>query len=103
MKRLLVGAWIVFGLDLVLFGLMVRQSIGAFAAGEVDDEARVLATTVTAVAAVWLCLVNLVLVVGWWRDSRAWLWAAVAGGALPLLWVWAAMAEVFTEWVVGPR
>lgn len=103
MKKLLAGAWTVFALDLVLLGLMVRQVWGVDPGPGGSDEARALLTTLTAAAAVWLCVVNLVLVVGWWRDSRAWAWIALVCGALPLLWVWAVMAEVLTEWAFGTR
>ena len=103
MKKLLAGAWIVFALDLVIFALAVGQLWrGGFGSGD-SEETLALANTLTVVAAIWLCLVNLILVVSWWRDSRAGVWIALVCGALPLLWVWAATAEVITAWALGPR
>lgn len=102
MNRLLAAAWIVFALDLVVLALMAWQVVaGDF--GDGGDVERSYALTVTVGMAVWLAAVNLLLVVGWWRDSRGALWVAVVGGAMPLLWAWTAVASAITDWVQAPQ
>ena len=84
MNKLLAAAWILFALDLALLVLMASEML----VGNVPETERDYAAAVTWVLTVWLCLVNAVLLVGWWKDSRAVLWVAVVGAALPLLRAW---------------
>ena len=102
MNKLLAAAWIIFALDLVVLALMGWQvAAGDFSGG--GDVERSSALTVTIGMAVWLAVVNLVLVVSWWRDSRGALWVALVGGALPLLWAWTAVVSAITDWVQAPQ
>ena len=97
MKKLLIAAWIVFALDLVILALMVRE-LGRAEFSEAD---RDFAVSIIWRFGIWMGAVNLVLVVGWWRESRTWLWVALAGGGLPLLWAWAMAVQAITEAASG--
>ncbi len=96
------AAWIIFALDFVVLALMAWQ-VAAGDFGDGGDVERSDALTVTVGMAVWLAVVNLVLVVSWWRDSRGVLWAALVGGALPLLWAWAAVVSAIADWAQAPQ
>jgi len=99
MNKLLVGAWAVFVLDLVVLVLMVRELLTV----DFSEADRAFATSVIWVFALWLCLVNLVIVVSWWRDSRGGLWAALALGGLPLLWAWTRAVQAITDAATAPQ
>lgn len=100
MNKLLVSAWSIFALDLLVLALMGWQvAAGEFPGGEAE---RADAVTVTIGMAVWLAVVNAVLVAGWWRDSRGALWVALVGAALPLLWAWTAVVSAITDWAQAP-
>ena len=102
MNKLLIAAWAVFALDLVVLGLMAWQvAFGDFGDGGEAD--RSYALIVTLGMAVWLAFVNLVLIVSWWRDSRAGLWTAVVCGGLPVLWAWTAAVSAISEWTAAPQ
>ena len=79
MNKLLAGAWILFALDLVVLLLMAIELV----VGNVPEADRDYAVAVTWGFTVWLCVVNAILIVGWWKESRAALWVAVGTGALP--------------------
>ena len=102
MTKLFAAAWAIFALDLVVLALMAWQ-VAAGDFGDGGEAERSYALTVTIGMAVWLAVVNLVLVVSWWRDSRAALWVAVVGGALPLLWAWTAVVSAITDWAQAPQ
>ncbi len=68
MKKLLIGAWLVFALDLAILLLMVR--VREHATAEFSDADREFAISVIWKFAAWLGAVGIVLVVAWWRDSR---------------------------------
>ena len=99
MNKLLAGAWIVFALDLVILLVMVRELFTA-EFGEVD---RDFAVSVTWTFAVWLCVVNAILVFGWLRGSRGGLWTAVVCGGLPLLWAWMMVVQAITDSASAPQ
>jgi len=101
-NKLLATAWVIFALDLVVLALMAWQ-VAAGDFGEGGEAERSYALTVTIGMAVWLAAVNLVLVVGWWRDSGAALWVALVGGSLPLLWAWTAVVSAITDWAQAPQ
>ena len=102
MNKLLASAWVIFALDLIVLAMMAWQvAFGDF--GEGGEAERAGATTVTIGMAVWLAVVNLVLVLSWWRDSRAGTWVALIGAALPLLWAWTAAVSAITDWVSAPQ
>ncbi|MGE0258741.1 MAG: hypothetical protein AB7T18_08295 [Alphaproteobacteria bacterium] len=84
MKKLLIAAWIVIALDLAILVVMIR----ALTTAEFSDADREFAVSVTWKFAIWLGAVGIALVVAWWRGSRAGLWFAPIGRALPLLWAW---------------
>ena len=102
MKKLLIGAWTVFVLDLVVLGLMVREVLVSDFGGGDGEAERGFATTVTIGMAVWLCAINVILVVGWLRESRTGLWTAVICGSLPLLWFWTAAVQAITDVASAP-
>ena len=97
MKKLLIGAWIVIALDLAILLLMIRE----LATAELGDADREFAVSVIWKFAIWLGVVSIALVVAWWRDSRAGLWIALVGGALPLLWAWTMVVQVVTDTASG--
>ncbi|MGD9616131.1 MAG: hypothetical protein AB7H90_11625 [Alphaproteobacteria bacterium] len=97
MNKLLIGAWIVFALDFVILLLMIRE-LGTAELSEADRE---FAVSIIWRFAIWIGAVNLALLVGWWRESRAWLWVALAGGGLPLLWAWAMAVQAITDAASG--
>lgn len=99
MKKLLIGAWIVFALDLVILLLMLW--VRDVATAEFSDADREFAISLIWKFAIWLAAVNIVLVVGWWRESRGWLWVALIGGGLPLLWAWAMAVQAITDAASG--
>ncbi len=99
MKKLLIGAWIVFALDLVILALMVRE----LATVEFSDVDPDFAVSVTWKFAIWVGAVNVALVAAWWRDSRTGLWIALIGGALPLLWAWTMAVQAITDAARGPQ
>jgi hypothetical protein len=101
-NKLLAAAWIIFALDLVVLALMAWQ-VAAGDFGDSGDVEHSYALTVTIGMAVWLVVVNLVLVVSWWRDSRGVLWVALVGAALPLLWAWTAVVSAITDWAQAPQ
>jgi hypothetical protein len=98
-KKLLIGAWIVFALDLVILALMVRELTTA----EFSDVDPDFAVSVTWKFAIWVGAVNVALVAAWWRDSRTGLWIALIGGALPLLWAWTMAVQAITDAARGPQ
>ena len=99
MKKLRAAAAAVFGLDLVVLGLMIRDLMVA----EFGPTGRVQATVFTEATGAWIAVVGLVLVASWWRGSRFGIWVALACGALPLLWVWSVIVQEITEWAAVPR
>ena len=92
MKKLLAAAWILFVLDLVVLLLMTREVV----AGSLPEGERDYAVALTWGIAIWLCLVNAILIAGWWKESRVLLWVAVATAALPLLRAWTAAVTAFS-------
>jgi hypothetical protein len=94
MKKLLIGAWLVFALDLAILLLMVR--VREHATAEFSDADREFAISIIWKFALWLGAVNIVLVVAWWRESRTGLWIALVGGGLPLLWAWTMAVQAIT-------
>jgi hypothetical protein len=98
-KKLLIAAWIVFALDLAILLLMLRE----LATAEIAEADREYAVSVTWTFGLWVCAVNAALLVGWWRASRAGLWIAVVGGALPLLWAWTMVVQAITDAATGPQ
>jgi hypothetical protein len=94
MKKLLIGAWLVFALDLAILLLMVR--VREHATAEFSDADREFAISIIWKFALWLGAVNIVLVVAWWRESRTGLWIALVGGGLPLLWAWTMAVQGIT-------
>lgn len=96
MKKLLIGAWVVFALDLVVLGLMVREVLIGDFSGDAEVE-RAYAVTVTIGMAVWLCAINAILVVSWVRESRTGLWVAIVCGAMPLMWAWTAAVQAISD------
>jgi hypothetical protein len=104
MKKLLIGAWVVFALDLVVLGLMVREIMIADFGGAADAEAaRAYAVTVTIGMAVWICAINAILVVSWLRESRSGLWVAIVCGAIPLMWAWTAAVQAISDVASAPQ
>ena len=99
MKKLLIAGWIVFALDLAILLLMVR----ALATAEFSDDDRDYAVSVTWTFGLWVCAVNAVLLVGWWRGSRTILWIALIGGGLPLLWAWTLAVQAITDAATAPQ
>ena len=99
MKKLLIGAWIVVALDLAILLAMLR----ALATAEFSDADREFAVSVTWTVALWVGAVNLTLVIAWWRGSRAGLWVALVGGALPLFWAWTMAVQAVTDAGTGPQ
>jgi hypothetical protein len=83
-NKLLATAWILFALDLVVLLLMASEVL----VGNVPEAERDYAVAVTWGLTIWLCLVNAILIVGWWKESRAALWVAVVTAGLPLLRAW---------------
>jgi hypothetical protein len=98
-KKLLISCWIVFALDLAILLLMVR----ALATAEFSDDDRDYAVSVTWTVGLWVGAVNVALLAGWWRDSRAILWVALIGGGLPLLWAWTMAVQAITDAASGPQ
>ena len=96
---LLIGAWIVFALDLVILLLMVRELAGT----ALPEEERGYATWATWMFALWLGVVNVTLVASWWRGSRAGLWAALICGGIPLLWAWTMVVQAVSDAAGGGR
>lgn len=92
MRKLLIGVWIVLALDLALLALMV-QELGK---PELAADERDIAMSIIWRFAVWVVAVNAALVIGWWRESRGWLWTALIGGGLPLLWAWAMAVQAIS-------
>jgi hypothetical protein len=92
MNKLLAAAWILFALDLVVLLLMASELL----VGNVPEPERDYAVAVTWGFAVWLCLVNAILIVGWWKESRVALWVAVATAALPLLRAWTTLVSAIS-------
>jgi hypothetical protein len=92
MNKLLVTAWILFVLDLVVLALMASEVL----VGNVPEAERDYAVAVTWGITVWLCLVNAILIVGWWKESRAVLWVAVGTAALPLLRAWTTLVTALS-------
>jgi hypothetical protein len=99
MNKLLAGAWIVFVLDLAILLLMARELLTA----EFSEPDREFAMSVIWRFALWVCAVNLALILGWWRSSNVWLWIALIGGALPLSWAWTMAVQAITDAAGGPR
>jgi hypothetical protein len=99
MKKLLIGAWIIVALDLAILLLMVM--VWDRATAEFSDADREFAVWVIWKFAIWVGAVTIALVVGWWRASRAWLWVAVVGGGLPLLWAWTMAVQAITDTATG--
>jgi hypothetical protein len=97
-KNLLITAWIVFALDLALLLLMVRE-LGTAEFSEADRE---FAVSVIWKFGLWICAVNLTLVIAWWRENRTGLWIALIGGGLPLLWAWTMAVQAITDAARGP-
>lgn len=99
MNNLLVAAWAVFALDLVILLLMVWELLGtAFSEADRADAASVIWTY-----AAWLCFVNFILVLSWWRGSRVGLWIALICGALPLAWAWTMAVQAITDAATAPQ
>ena len=73
------------------------------ASAELSDDDRDYAVSVTWTFGLWVCAVNAVLLVGWWRDSRATLWVALIGGGLPLLWAWTLAIQAITDAATAPQ
>jgi hypothetical protein len=96
MKKLLIGAWVVFAFDLVVLGLMVREVLIGDFGGDAEAE-RAYAVTVTIGMAVWICVINAILVVSWLRESRTGVWTAVICGAIPLMWAWTAAVQAISD------
>jgi hypothetical protein len=92
MKKLLVGAWILFALDLVVLAMMASEILH----GNVPEAERDYAVAVTWGLAIWLCLVNAILIVGWWKESRTALWIAVVTAGLPLLRAWTTLVSAIS-------
>jgi hypothetical protein len=92
-RKLLIGVWIVLALDLALLALMV-QELGK---PELGADERDVAVSIIWRFAIWIGAVNAALVLGWWRESSAWLWTALIGGGLPLLWAWAMAVQAITD------
>jgi hypothetical protein len=92
MNKLLATAWILFALDLVVLLLMASEVL----VGNVPEAERGYAVAVTWGLTVWLCLVNAILIVGWWKESRAALWVAVVTAALPLLRAWTTLVSALS-------
>jgi hypothetical protein len=104
LKQLFVLGWVVFALNLAVFGMMVRELLVAdFAARDSGADELVFAQTMTLAMAIWLCFINLMLVIGWWRASRMGLWLAVVCGIVPVLWAWSVAVQVITEWAAAPQ
>lgn len=99
MNKLLAGAWTVFALDLAILLLMLRE----LGAAELGDADRDFAISVTWTFAIWLGIVNAIIVFGWWRGSRAALWTALIGGGLPLLWAWTMAVQAIADSAGAPQ
>ena len=92
MNKLLAAAWLLFALDLVVLLLMASEVL----VGNMPEAERGYAVAVTWGLTVWLCLVNAVLIVGWWKESRVALWVAVVTAALPLLRAWTTLVSAIS-------
>jgi hypothetical protein len=92
MNKLLAAACVLFALDLVVLLLMTSELL----VGNLPDTERDYAVALTWGLAVWLGLVNTILIVGWWKESRAALWAAVGTAALPLLRAWTTVVSAIS-------
>lgn len=92
MNKLLAAAWILFALDLVVLLVMASEVL----VGNVPEADRDYAVAVTWGLTVWLGLVNAILIIGWWRESRAALWVAVGAAALPLLRAWTTLVSALS-------
>ena len=103
MNRLQATAWTLFALDFVVLAMIVREVlVGEVGCGERCDAEQALATTASLVAAAWLLMIGLILIVSGRRASRAGLWIALVGAALPLLWAWSMAVQALTEWFQTP-
>ena len=92
MNKLLATAWILFALDLVVLALMASELM----VGNVSEAERDYAVAVTVGLTVWLCLVNAILILGWWKENRTALWVAVGTAALPLLRAWTTLVTAIS-------